>query len=716
MLPKYYINRELSWLKFNERVLDEARCNETPLFERLRFISIFSSNLDEFFMIRVGSLYDQSILKDALVDNKSGMTAKQQLEAIYRNVRELYPQRDIVYAEVMKRLETFDIKKLSFNRMNTFEKKVVKEYFQNQILPLLSPQVIDVLHPFPHLENKRLYIVVKLDSNGQTHFGIIPLSDAINQVFVFPENGINFVLPEDLLLKYVEDVFKGYTIQSKSIIRVTRNADIITNDLIYDEDMDYRNFLREILKKRTRLSPVRLEIFGKGDKEIEGLLKSKLNLSANQYFKTKSPINYQFFNQLIDRLSPSMKERLLYKHLTPQKPFIIMNGKTMMEQIDNSDIFLSYPYESMRPFIDLLKEASEANDVISMKITLYRLGAQSQVVQYLCAAAENGKEVTVVLELRARFDEQNNINWSTRLEEAGCRVIYGLEDYKIHSKIMLITRRRFGSIKYITHIATGNYNENTAKLYTDIGILTANQEIGEDAVQFFNNLTIANIKGSYKHLLVAPSYLKKGIMDLINDEIFKAKEGKPAKIVAKFNSLTDKGLIDALISASQAGVSILLIIRGVCCLQPGIEGFTDHIRVISIVGRFLEHSRIYSFGEGEDRKIYISSADLMTRNTERRVEIATPILSEYIAERISDMLNKMMKDNYKARELKSDGNYEYVKNDEPIFDSQLRFYEEAYLLAQQGQEIERVKKTVENDSRENGIISFFKGLFSGGEN
>lgn len=677
-----YINRELSWLKFNERVLEEACDTSVPLYERLRFLSIFSSNLDEFYMVRVGTLLDQSLLDGDTVDTKTGMLPQEQIMAVNAAVQQLYPRRNKAYSDIMHEIGAFS--HVSYKGLDGGEKRIVRTYFQTEVLPLLSPQIIDAHHPFPHLENKTIYIGVRLKSKSGKMFGIIPLAKETDRVYFIPDSN-KFMLAEDILLRFADAVFDVYTVEGKAVFRVTRNTDIDAQESIFDEDVDYRNYMQEIIKKRGKLAPVRLETSHMEDEELQDFFLTKLLLKPSQCFASTAPLDFSFVGKLEEKIDAEQRAELLFSPLRPQWPASVLHSK-MIPQVLQRDILLSYPFESMRPLVELLREASEDSKVVSIKMTLYRIGRQSQIVQYLCAAAENGKDVTVLIELRARFDEQSNINWSRLLEDAGCKVIYGIEDYKVHAKLLLITRKQRHGLEYITNIATGNYNETTARFYVDLSLMSSNREVGEDAVAFFHNLSINNLNGQYQHLLVAPSSLKSGIMALMEGEIAKAKRGLPGRVLAKMNSLTDKDLIDKMIEASEAGVQVDLIVRGICCLCPGVPGKTDNIRVRSIVGRFLEHSRIFIFGEGSEARVYISSADWMTRNTERRVEIALPIRNSRLAGRIRGIMDILLRDNVKARELQSDGNYIKVQRQGEDLDSQMYFYRQAYREAEQRQE------------------------------
>jgi len=672
-----FINRELSWLKFNQRVLEESLCPTNPSFEKFKFVSIFNSNLDEFFMIRVGSLHDRSLLSEIPVDNKTGLNALEQLDDIFAAVKPLYEKYEKCFSAVSGELREKGIEYCDMSSLNSEEKDKIKKIFKSDVFPLLSPQIIDPTHPFPHLENKKIYILADLQLNDKTAVGIIPLSNVIPRLFYLEKSNerIKYILAEHILEHFAKQIFKGYKLKSSAIIRVTRNADIAVADTFSDDDVDYRDYMKEILKKREKLSPVRLEIM-KGGEKLTEYLRSKLSLSTAQCYTTYAPLDMSYIWSLEDKMSPSMKESLLHKPLTPSWPKEILQKESIIDQVEERDFLLRYPYDSMKPYLNMLSEAASDPQVVSIKITLYRLSSSSQVIQHLCDAAENGKDVTVLVELKARFDEANNIHWSKRLSDAGCRVIYGIEGYKVHSKITLITRQTFDGIKYTVHIGTGNYNEKTARLYTDVSILTSREEIANDAVRFFHDLTISNINGSYKKLLVAPHSFKTKIISLIKAEAEKARRGRKGVIKLKMNSITDKEIMLELIAAAQAGVKIKMIVRGICCLCPGIENVTDNISIISIVGRYLEHSRIYVFGEKRSRKLFISSADFMTRNTSRRVEIATPILDTEIADKLENMLELEFNDNVKAHKLLPDKSYEKIHpaDGEEEINSQMEFY------------------------------------------
>ncbi len=675
---KFTQNRELSWLKFNKRVLEEANDEEVPLFERLKFLAIFSANLDEFFMIRVGSLYDLSLVDETHIDNKSAMTAEEQLRAVYKAVAPLYQMKDDTYSLLKNQLNEYGIHNVSVKELQSKSRKFVQKYFNEYVMPVLSPQIVDYHHPFPHLVNKALYIGAMLNDNDRERFGIIPVPTSLPRILILPGTGISYILIEELILEYAETVFETYQMIGKSILSVTRNADINPDDEAFELEDDFRLHMKKVLKKRARLAPVRLEFMYKPDNSISHYLCDRLKLRKDQIFQSTAPLDMSFVYALEDVIPLAVKRTLLYTPFEPRQPSYISENESMLRKVIKGDILLFYPYESMEPFLKLIKEAAADSSVLSIKITLYRIDKKSKLAEQLIAAAENGKDVTVLMELRARFDEQNNIDWAERLEEAGCRVIYGFEGFKVHSKICLITRKERNRFQYITQIGTGNYNEKTAKIYSDLCLMTANKELGNDAVQFFKNMAIGNLNMSYKHLLVAPTDFKRSIIELIDEEIEKQKRGEAAGILFKINSLTDRDIIDKLSQASNNGVEIKLIIRGICCILPEITGFTENITITSIVGRYLEHFRTYCFGKEDDLKIYISSADLMTRNTERRVEIACPIYDENIKRRIWDILKAQMKDNTKARLLLADG--ENVSLSSPMeepFNSQEYFKNEA---------------------------------------
>lgn len=655
-----YDNRELSWLKFNVRVLEEARDSSVPLCERLLFSQIFQSNLDEFFMIRVGSLTDRVLVDDNKEDNKTGMTPKEQLEAIYKRVRELVPIKDETYFDTVKELEKIGVEHVKISSLTPEEEGYLRAYFNSEIRPLISPQVVDKRHPFPFLKNKEIYAVTHLESKNSVKLGIIPAGGSFPRIIPLPDKSrFRFLLAEDVIIHYCGSVFENYRLLDKALIRITRNADINMEEGLYDHEVDLRQVMEELLKKRKKLAPVRLEISGKLGKEAVEYLCRQLELSGEQISECTAPLDMGFIFSLRNRIEKAHPE-MFFEPVSPRLPATISPNIPMIQQILRRDIMLSYPYESIRPFIRLLNEAGNDPDVISIKITLYRVASNSKIVEALINAAENGKEVFVLVELRARFDEENNIEWSKRLERAGCKVMYGPENLKVHSKLMLITRKNGNELQHITQIGTGNYNEKTSELYTDLSLMTADPEIGEEAGTVFNALSIGNLVENTSHLLVAPLSLQNKIIDFIDGEIASARNGGEGYIGLKLNSLTDKVLIDKLIEASCAGVKIEMVIRGISCLVAGVSGLTENITVRSIVGRYLEHSRIYIFGKGDRQRIYISSADFMTRNTIRRVEVAAPVRSPELRKRVLHIFDIMMRDNVKARIQLPDGTYKRI--------------------------------------------------------
>ena len=676
-MSKIYMNRELSWLKFNERVLEEAENQEVPLCERLTFASIYQSNLDEFFMVRVGSLYDQTLLDKKICENKTGMTSQEQIDAILKQTKLINKRKEAVYEELMARVAEQGIRILRFNELDENGARYLEGYFKSEIAPLISPTVIGRRQPFPFLKNKEIYAAAVLGAKGKKdRLGIIPCtSNIFGRLIAVPGMPGTYMLAEELILHFAPVVFKGYKIKSKSLLRITRNADIDA-DALYDEDLDYREFMAGLIKQRKKLAPIRLELSRDMDKKGIAVLCEYLELDENHVFMSSTPLDLSFVFQIQDLLRKNPE--LYFPKRTPQKSDQFQDGKSIIAQIKEEDKLLSYPYESIRPFLHLLTEAAEDPDVISIKMTLYRVAKQSKVVEALIEAAENGKEVVVLVELRARFDEENNIEWSRRLEDAGCQVIYGLDGYKVHSKLCLITRKNVGQVEYITQIGTGNYNEKTSRLYTDLSLMTSNVEIGLEASNVFQALSKGEVVEHTRHLLVAPKCLQNKVLGMLDEEIAHARNGEEAYAGFKLNSLTDKKIIDKLIEASEAGVKIDMIIRGICCLIPGVEGKTENIRIISIVGRFLEHSRIYIFGSKERRKYYIASADFMTRNTVRRVEVAAPVYNDKLKTKLQEMFDVMLSDNQKARKLEADGNYHRVSNDLTPVNAQEYFYAETY--------------------------------------
>lgn len=672
-MQNYTQNRELSWLKFNQRVLEEAKDSSVPLLERMKFVSIFTSNLDEFFMIRVGSLYDMSLTDNSTIDSRSGMNPKEQLDAIFAAVAPLYKERDKTYSEIKKLLNPYGVCGLSIKELEQQEKKYVKKYFKDQILPILSPQIVDANHPFPHLLNKELYVIASLKQNGTSMIGIVPVPQFVSDILYLPGHDIRYIRMEKVIMEYLDVVFDKYEVSNKNYICVTRNADVSPDDEALEINDDFRLLMRETLHKRRRMAVVRMETAEPLDKELEKYFCDKFKITPAQIYRTKMPMKLDYIFSIMDKVPASLKRSLIDEPFTPQPSRYLTNGK-VIPQVKKKDILLSYPYESMDPFLRMIKEAAYDPTVLTIRITIYRLAKKARLVEYLCAAAENGKEVTVLIELRARFDEQNNIDWSERLEEAGCRVIYGFEGYKVHSKICLITYRNRNNIEYITQVGTGNYNEKTATMYTDVSLITADKGIGEDAAVFFKNMSIGNLNGSYQHIIVSPTSLKPKVLSLMDEEI---KKGTNGRIIMKMNSVTDVDFIQKVSEASNAGVKVDLIVRGICCILPGVKGYTENLRVTSIVGRYLEHPRIFLFGTGADQKIYIGSADMMTRNTEKRVEVACPVYDETIRKQLTHMLKIMLADNVKARELKSDGKYYMKEKGTSKVNSQEYFMREA---------------------------------------
>ncbi len=673
----YTQNRELSWLEFNKRVLEEARDITVPLLERMKFVAIFTSNLDEFFMIRVGSLFDMVHTDEKAVDSRSGMTAGEQLAKIYEAVAPLYKERDKTYADIKKQLHPYGVCGLDFKELEQTEKKYVKKYFKEQVLPVLSPQIVDANHPFPHLLNKEIYVTATLKWKEKSMLGIVPVPQYISDVLYLPGHDIRYIRMEKVILEFLDLVFEQYTVSDANYICVTRNGDVSPDDEGLEVTDDFRKLMQKTIHRRRKMSVVRLEVAEKLNDETQKYFCEKFDIKPYQIFRTKMPMKLSYIFAMSGNLPEPMKKSLTYPAFSPQESARVTSG-SMMKQIRKKDLLLFYPYESMNPFLKLIKEASVDPNVMTIKITIYRLAKKARLVEYLCAAAENGKEVTVLIELRARFDEQNNIEWSERLEEAGCRVIYGFEGYKVHSKICLITYRNRGEIQYITQIGTGNYNEKTAAMYTDLSLMTANPEIGMDAAEFFKNMSISNLNGSYHHLIVAPTSLKQTVLALMDEEILKGSNGR---IIMKMNSVTDTDFIEKVSEASRAGVKIDLIVRGICCILPQVPGYTDNLRVMSVVGRYLEHPRIFSFGTGAEQKIYIGSADMMTRNTEKRVEVACPVRDKEVKEQINHYLKIMLEDNIKARVLQRDGSYRKKEQSEPFIDSQAVFMEEALQAA-----------------------------------
>lgn len=679
-MSNVYMNRELSWLKFNERVLEEAENPEVPLCERMTFVSIYQSNLDEFFRVRVGSLQDQMLISTEIRENKTKMTSAEQIRAIIKEVKKLNQRKDKAYEKLMKKIEEYGITLINHASAKSEEKKFLEKYFMKEIMPLSSPTIVGKRQPFPFLKNGEIYAVVVLETrNKKERIGIIPCSNnMLTRMVELPGGKGRYMLIEDLILHYIGKVFKGYKVKGKSLLKVVRNADIDA-DAAYDEDLDYREFMEDLMKQRKKLSPVRIDLSREMDETVVDALCRYLDVTPDRVFRSETPLDVSFVFQLQDLLRRNTE--LFYEKRVPQKSPEFKDGQSILQQITQEDKLLSYPYDSIRPFLKMLTEAAEDDSVISIKMTLYRLAKQSKVIEALCEAAENGKEVVVLVELRARFDEENNIRWSRMLEEAGCQIIYGLEHYKVHSKLCLITRRGENGIQYITQIGTGNYNEKTARLYTDLSLMTASEQIGMDAARVFQALAKGEVVEDMEHLLVAPKCLQSKVIEKIEEQIQKQKNGETAYIGLKMNSLTDKRIIDKLIDASKTGVKIDMIVRGICCLIPGVEGETENIHVISVVGRFLEHSRIYIFGNGEEAQYYIGSADFMTRNTVKRVEVAAPVYSERLKKRLQDLFDLMLSDNKKARKEDAKGAYSVVECKGQPINSQELLYQEAYAKA-----------------------------------
>ena len=675
----YMMNRELSWLKFNERVLNESGNPRVPLAERLTFASIYQSNLDEFYMVRVGTLMDQMESSEEIRENKTNMTSKEQVKAILEATRILDKKKDMIYEQLMGELEPQGIRIINFNRLSGEEGELLETYFDQEIAPYLSANIVSKQQPFPFLKNKEIYAVALLATKSKkTKVAIIPCSNNVfKRLIDIPTRPGTFMLSEELILHFLPKLFPRYEIVEKSLFRITRNADIDT-ETIYDEDMDYRDAMENLIKQRKRMNPVRMELSREINKKLVTEICKCVNVDKKHVFISKVPLDMSFVFAIQNYLRVQRKENLFFGKRSPRMTDQLMDKESLIGQIEKKDVLLSYPFENIKSFTNLLNEAAKDESVVSIKMTLYRLADKSQIVDALVDAAENGKEVVVLVELRARFDEESNIEYSRKLEEAGCRVIYGLNGYKVHSKLCLITRKTDNGLSYITQIGTGNYNEKTSKLYTDLSLITANEEIGKEAAEIFACLLRGETIEETHMLLVAPKCLQNKVLALIDEEIEHAKNNEPAYVGIKINALTDKDIIEKLVEASQAGVKIEMIVRGICCMIPEIKGYTENITVISIVGRFLEHSRIYRFGTPEREKVYIASADYMTRNTLRRVEVAAPVLDDKLREKLDFMFDTMMKDDEKGKRLNAKGNYEDRKVNEKKLDSQELFYEMAY--------------------------------------
>ena len=677
-IPKEaYTNRELSWLQFNERVLNEAGNPRVPLAERLSFASIYQTNLDEFFMVRVGTWMMQMNAKEKIKENKTNMSAKEQVKAVLAQVKEMENKKAKIYEQLMGELEPKGVRLINFNKLSNDEGKFLERYFDAHIAPFLSPMIIGAGQPFPFLANKMLYAVVILSTpRGKKRLGIVPCQNSVfPRLIEIPTRPGTFMLSEELILHFIAKLYPQYAVKDKSVMRITRNADIDVQES-NDEELDYRNMMEELIKKRTRMNPVRIELSRKiGDKTKEELAKL-LGISANNIINVKTPLDLSFVFQLQNYLRD--KTELFYDKRSPQISPMLNLKEDTIAQVEKKDVLLSYPFESMRSFLKFLQDAAEDPDVVSIKMTLYRVADDSKIVETLIDAAENGKEVVVLIELRARFDEANNIEMSHRLEDAGCKILYGLSEYKVHSKLCLITKNTDEGAKYITQIGTGNYNEKTSRIYTDLALITADQSIGADAARVFDALQKGEVVEETTDLLVAPKCLQNKVIAMIDEQIAKSKAGEEAYIGIKMNSLTDKAIIDKFIEASRAGVKIELIVRGICCLKPQIPGITENIIVISVVGRYLEHSRIYRFGTGADEKIYIASADFMTRNTRKRVEVAAPIYDETLKDKVRYIFNTIMSDDEKGKEQTAEGIYVDRKINENPLNSQEVLFQDAY--------------------------------------
>lgn len=674
-----YVNRELSWLKFNERVLEEARDLSNPLFERLNFSSIFQSNLDEFYMVRVGMLMDSQ--DGGITDDKTGMTSAQQLAAVLDRTRELLAQRDVIYKDLMRELAGYGVELCRFSGLPDKTQAFLEKYFMSDVLPLLSPQIVGRKQPFPFLRNKSIYAVAILRSKSSERIGIVSCAEgSLRRLVPLPGEGLRFILLEELIVQFLPKIFVHYKVDGAALIRLVRNADIQVDDIASDEDEmlpdEYRKSMEKLIRRRTKLSPVKLEYKGKLTDSVRNSLCGYLGLSKKHFFASEIPLDLSFLGYLKDALRD--KSELFYPRRVPQNSPNVDPAEPMVSQIRRRDILLFYPYESIRPLLRLLQEAGQDPHVVSIKMTLYRVAHNSKIVEALVDAAENGKEVVVLVELRARFDEENNIGWSRVLEQAGCQVIYGLDGMKVHSKLLLITRKHSDQIEYITQIGTGNYNEDTVRIYTDLALMTASPEIGAEAARVFNCLSMDEVVEDTQHLLVAPECLRPRILAMIDNEIQIAKRGCPAYLGFKLNGLTDKGILDKLVEASQSGVQVDLLVRGICCLVGGIPGLTGNIRVYSIVGRYLEHARIYIFGTEDRQKVYISSADFMTRNTMHRVEVAAPIYDGDLKNRVAEIFFDQLRDTAKLRVQRPDGVYVHQTGEGAPFNTQEYFCDKAY--------------------------------------
>ena len=670
-----FINRELSWLDFDSRVLALAKEKTVPLGERIKFAAIFGSNMDEFFMVRVGSLYDQTLLKNNKTDNVTHMTAAEQIAAITPRVAELQAKCDKYFQHLVSALAQEGYKKVDFAKLAKPQEHFWKTYFQRELLPLLSPQIVDSRHPFPFLNNKDIYYIAQLHSKNEgISYGIVPVSSQFERVlFVKDGETTCFAFVEELIAHYAATIFSASTVQKQCLFRVTRNADITVDEGMMDHDVDFRDVMSELLKKRRKLAAVRLQFWPSAPQEIVKFLRDKLVVPADRCYTQTSPLDPGLLFRLASRVSADSNPAFSYP---PARPIQAPADYDLYAEAHKHDVLLSYPYQSIRPFIRMLMKAGSDPDVVSIKMTLYRMASDSQIVQALINAAENGKEVTAMVELRARFDEQNNIDWSKQLEEAGCTVFYGFDDYKVHSKLTLITSKVNGKYHYLTQIGTGNYNEKTSELYTDLSFITTRQEIGEEASAVFNNMALQRLTSEADTMLVAPLRFKSVLLEQMDRQIDRARRGLPASMILKNNSINDPQIINKISEASCAGVRVDMIVRGICCIKAGVPGKTENVHIRSIVGRYLEHSRIYCFGEGEDMTIYIASGDFLTRNTERRVEVGVRVDDREIAKKLRGILDLQLRDTVNAREMQPDGIYTRVKpkQGEPPVDSQMAMY------------------------------------------
>ena len=675
-----FINRELSWLDFNRRVLVLGKDKNVPLAEQVKFLAIYGSNLDEFFMVRVGSLQERANLARSQKDkdkreNKTNMTAEEQLNAIMPKVAHLQEDCDKYYEKALENLDACGYKKVNFDAMDKEQERFWKKYFQNELFPILSPQIVDNRHPFPFLRNKEIYLGALLKEKEGQSLGMIPISSQMERLILVRREGkTEFALTEELVLHYASLIFGKDAVQEKCLFRVTRNADIDVKEGMMDHDIDYREIMADLLKRRRKLAAVRLQVTPTAPQEVARILCSRLELSHKRVFAQNSPLDLSFFYKLTSRMEADGHPELFYPAARPMLP---PPQYDLAAEVQKHDVLLSYPYQSIRPFIAMLKKAAHDPEVISIKMTLYRMARESQIVQALMEAAENGKEVVALVELRARFDEQNNIDWSKQLESAGCTVIYGFEDYKVHSKLTLITRKGAEGYSYITQIGTGNYNEKTSELYTDYSFITADERIGEEASKVFRNLAVQQLTEESDRMLVAPLRFKSVLLDEMDHVIAAARMGRPASMILKNNSISDRDIILKLQEASCAGVRIDMIVRGICCVRAGVPGKTENLHIRSLVGRYLEHGRIYSFFDGVHTRIYIASGDFLTRNTECRVEVGVRVEDPVLVKKLTDILQLQLRDNVNAREMRPDGSYQKVKpaEGEPIVNGQMGMYD-----------------------------------------